>query len=503
LAQVNLERTRPRLIEADTPCLLLQDRPFLGATMAAETGMLSKCIAEFVGTYLLVLTVGCNVLAGNAIWGGLSIAMVLSVAIYAFGGVSGANFNPAVSITLGLSQTMGGPGMDWKTVAIYCGVQVAAGILAALSYTGLFYDAFSLGPAKGFGWINAGICEVLYTFMLCFVVMNVAAAKKNIQEKNQYYGLAIGFVLVAGVYGAGSVSGGCLNPAVSIGIDVSNASTWGTFGWFGWCLAYTVFQIMGAALAAVAFSLVRPEDFDRESISPRVKKLISEFLGTFILVLTVGLNSLGHSPAAVLSIAASLTSMIYALGDVSGAHFNPAVTLAIFVSGRDKDLTAQEAAYYVLAQLGGGLVAAATYAGIYNGNVVPLAPRGDFGWAEVGIAETIFTFVLCLVVLSVAVSEQTKTKDMFGFAIGSCITVGGFAIGGISGGSLNPAVSLGIAMPHLVHGGGFFYEAAVYTMFEIIGGVLAAGIFNITHEAESSAKTAELKEDMVGEASVA
>merc|ERR1740138_1798508 len=142
-----------------------------------------------------------------------------------------------------------------------------------------------------------------------------------------------------------------------------------------------------------------------------------------MLVLTVGLNSLSHSPGSVVSIAASLTSMIYALGDVSGAHFNPAVTLAIFVSLRDKDFTAEEAAYYVLTQLGGGLVAAGTYAGIYHGNVVPLEPRGDFGWAAVGVAETVFTFVLCLVVLSVAVSEKTKTKDMFGFAIGSCITV--------------------------------------------------------------------------------
>jgi len=468
--------------------------------MAAATGMLAKCVAEFVGTYLLVFTVGCNVLAGNAIWGGMSIASVLSVAIYSFAGVSGANFNPAVSITLGISKQIGGPGMDWQPVGIYCGVQVVAGILAAASYAMLFWDTFSLGPAKGFSWVNAASCEILYTFMLCFVVLNVAAAKKNIQEKNQYFGLAIGFVLVAGVYGTGSVSGGCLNPAVATGIDVSSAGA--GFG-FGWCLAYTAFEIVGAALAVGAFYLVRPEDFGREVSTPRMQKLTSEFLGTFILVLTVGLNSLSNSPGAVVSIAAALMCMIYALGDVSGAHFNPAVTLSIFVSGRAKDFTAEDAGYYVVTQLIAGIVASTAYSSIYHGDAPPLGPKGDFGWAEVAIAETVFTSVLCLVVLSVAVSELTKTADMFGFAIGSCITVGGFAIGGISGGSLNPAVSLGIAMPHLVHGGGFFYEAAVYTMFEIIGGVLAAGIFNITHEAESSAKTAELKEDMVGEASVA
>merc|ERR1719263_727899 len=125
--------------------------------------------------------------------------------------------------------------------------------------------------------------------------------------------------------------------------------------------------------------LVRPEDFGREPISPRAQKLMSEFLGTFFLVLTVGLNCLGHSPAAVISIAASLMCMIYALGDVSGAHFNPAVTLAIFVSGRCPDFTMKDAGLYAVTQMAGGLAASATYASIYHGDVVPLAPKGDFG----------------------------------------------------------------------------------------------------------------------------
>ena len=79
-----------------------------------------------MGTFLLVLTVGCNVLGGNATWGGVSIAFVLMVSIYAMGAVSGANFNPAVSVTLGISKAMGGPGLDWKTVAQYSAVQTPA-----------------------------------------------------------------------------------------------------------------------------------------------------------------------------------------------------------------------------------------------------------------------------------------------------------------------------------------------------------------------------------------
>merc|ERR1719377_6077 len=110
--------------------------------------------------------------------------------------------------------------MNWGEVGMYCFVQVLAGIVAAFSYAILFWNAFNLGPSKGFGALSAGLCEILYTFMLCFVVLNVAAVKKGCQP---WFGLAIGFVIVAGAYGAGAVSGGCFNPAVAFGIDVSSA----------------------------------------------------------------------------------------------------------------------------------------------------------------------------------------------------------------------------------------------------------------------------------------
>merc|ERR1740138_1199977 len=174
--------------------------------------------------------------------------------------------------------------------------------------------------------------------------MNVAAAKKNVQEKNQYYGLAIGFVIVAGAYGAGAVSGGCFNPAVALGIDVSSAGLG-----FGWCGPYILFELVGAGLAAALFQVVRPGDFGGEKTA--TTELVSEFLGTYMLVLTVGLNVLGKSKAGAYSIAASLMCMIYALGDVSGAHFNPAVTVAVLASGRCPDLTISKASSFIATQL--------------------------------------------------------------------------------------------------------------------------------------------------------
>lgn len=443
--------------------------------MAPDPSAKSKLVAEFVGTFLLVFTVGCNVLAGNSTWAGVSIACVLMVAIYALGAISGANFNPAVSVTLGISKAMGGPGMDWKTVCTYCGVQCLAGVLAAITYSLLWGETFNLSPSEGFGWINACMCEFIYTFVLCFVVMNVAAAKKNVAEKNQYYGIAIGFVIIAGAYGAGAVSGGCFNPAVALGIDVASAGIG-----FGWCIPYAVFEIAGAAMAAVFFKLVRPDDFGGHK-TPQTE-LISELLGTYVLIVTVGLNVLGSSPAGAFSIAAGLTSMIYALGDVSGAHFNPAVTVAILASGRCPELTITKAATFIGAQIVGGILAACTYVFIYAGQAFPLAPVGKSTWYQVGVAEFVFTFVLCYVVLCVAVSSRTKSTQMFGFLIGSCVTVGGCAIGSISGGSLNPAVSFGIATGYASVSS--FSNACMYAGIEFVAGLAAGGIFKVTHGVE-------------------
>ncbi|CAE7632702.1 NIP4-1 [Symbiodinium sp. CCMP2456] len=123
--------------------------------------------------------------------------------IQSFGKISGGNFNPAVSVALGCTKTLGGPGMEWGQVMIYCFVQIVAGIAAALASTVLCGKSFPVAATPGYSTLSAGVCEYFYTFMLTFVVLNVAAAKKNDEEKGQYYGLAIGFTVIAGAYGGG------------------------------------------------------------------------------------------------------------------------------------------------------------------------------------------------------------------------------------------------------------------------------------------------------------
>jgi len=323
--------------------------------------------------------------------------------------------------------------------------------------------------------------EILYTFMLCFVVLNVACCSAS--NRNEYYGLAIGFVIIAGGYAAGGISGAAFNPAVAFGVDVSSLGLG-----FGWSFAYLSYELTGAALASLSFAIVHPEEFLNEQGAPRrvnqtIKNLFSEFLGTYFLVLTVGLNVLGGSPAAAWSIAASLMCMIYALGNVSGAHFNPAVTLAILLSGRQKIKGGLlEACGYMFIQILAGVLAGGTYSLIMGGSF-GLGPGPKYGWLAVCIAEIMFTFILCFVVLNVATVADAPTKDFFGLSIGMCVTVGGYAIGAISGGSLNPAVSIGIDTAHAIHGN-FWSNCLLYTGLECVGGALAAAFFFGVHPNE-------------------
>jgi aquaporin Z len=445
----------------------------------AEESMMSKLCAEFIGTYLLVFTIGCNILTNGSVFAATSIACVLMVSIYALGGVSGANFNPAVSVTLGLSKKL-----EWKDVLMYSVVQIFAGILAGLSYSAMFWKSFYLQPGDGFSWWEAALAEILYTFMLCFVVLNVATAGKN--AGNQFFGLAIGFVIIAGGYAAGNISGGAFNPAVALGIDISSKG----LGYYGWMYAF--FELLGAALAAGYFRLVRPDEFGSSFEYSLGTKLASEFIGTFYLVLTVGLNILGKSPAPVWSIAAALMVMIYALGNCSGAHFNPAVTLAIMLSGRGK-CPPVDGACYMGVQILGGIVAAFLYSGMHDGKSFPLSAgaittstgdKVEFGYGGVAFAEILFTFLLCYVVLCVATVRE-PSKDFFGLAIASCVTAGGYAIGAVSGGSLNPAVSFGISSSNITApGGGAFYKCLIWSLFEFLGAGLAAGAFHVTHPSE-------------------
>jgi len=431
--------------------------------MGAEA---KKLVSEFVGTFLLVFTVGCNTVAtASGTWAALSIASVLMVSIYALGGVSGGHFNPAVSLAVylhGDKDNVDSPG----ALGAYMATQLFAGVVAGFSSLAMHGEAVQLAPGEGYSYGGVAVVETLYTFMLCFVVL-MGAVKGGAAEA---FGLAIGFVIVAGGYGGGFISGGAFNPAVALGVDVGSSYK-GVY----WCFVYMAFEFLGAALAyAVSNFLTKNGDWTLG------QKLTSEFLGTFFLVFTVGLNVIGGSPAPALSIAAALMCMIYALGQVSGAHFNPAVTLAIQLSNKttDKGGSWGVSGPYMGAQLLGGLAAGMTYC-LLTGGSVPLGPGAGHNQGTAAFAEIVYTFVLAFTVLNVACSAATNAQTcIFGLAIGFCIVTGGYAIGPISGGSLNPAVSFGLDTSNLLTKGGSYGNFVSYSIYEFVGAAIAFGAYS-------------------------
>jgi len=432
------------------------------------------CVSEFIGTFLLVLTVGCNTVAtANGVFAALSIATVLTVSIYALGTVSGAHFNPAVTTSAFLAGACSA-----GRLGTYVAVQLVAGVLAGVASAWLHGDAANLQPGvepgsgEPFGFMAVLAAETAYTFLLCFVVLRTAVSKAN--EGNEFFGLAIGFVIVAGGYAAGWISGGAFNPAVAVGVDVGSSRD-GIF----WCLPYTCFELVGASLAAVAHKFLELEGKAEPS---RSQVIASEFIGTYFLVLTVALNVAGASPAIALSIGASLMCGVYALGSVSGAHFNPAVTLALTLTN---NAPASLAPTYMCAQLVGGLAGAFTSLGM-TGRSVPLAHGTGYGWGGVAVAEVVYTFVLCFVVLNVATPRGGQLSHMHGLAVGFCIVAGGFAIGSVSGGSLNPAVSVALDTSHALTGGKWI-NCLGYVVLEFVGAGLAAAAYSVCRPEQKKA----------------
>ena len=195
--------------------------------------MAARCIAEFVGTFTLVFTMGCNVLGDHSAWGGASFGYVLMICIYAFASISNATFNPAVSATLGFDKSLGGAGMDWFFVSVYCVVQIVAGGHRGLCLLRSLRELLQIATGGRFrGTVPADVTDTMCAFMLGLVVFSGADTKGN--TPNTFYGLAIGFVIITGAYGAGALLGGCSNPAIAIGIDTASIH----FG-FGWCLFCT------------------------------------------------------------------------------------------------------------------------------------------------------------------------------------------------------------------------------------------------------------------------
>ena len=178
----------------------------------------------------------------------LAAGAVLMVMVYAGGHISGGHDNPAVTVA---ALWRGRIGLG--DAVAYWIVQFVAGVVAGLAARAVVdtVTVAALHPS-GHALVATAVVELLFTFALCYVVLNVATSRD--QVGNSFFGLAIGFTVLAGAFAVGGISGGAFNPAVTLGAATAGVFAWSTL----W--VYIVVQAVAGAAAGLAFLALNPAD---------------------------------------------------------------------------------------------------------------------------------------------------------------------------------------------------------------------------------------------------
>lgn len=199
-----------------------------------------------------------------------------------------------------------------------------------------------------------------------------------------------------------------------------------------------------------------------------MKTYVVEFIGTFFLVL-------GAAMYGAVGATLCLMVMIYAGGHISGAHFNPAVTLAMMIRGK---ATTKEAIPYWIAQFAGGIVAAVIACYLFGKEGTGDCVVTPGGTIKALAAEIIGTFALAYVILNVATTKGTAGNSFYGIAIAGTVLAMASTVGSFSGGAFNPAVGVGLSIQKTF----CWQQIWIYFVGPLAGGALAAIVFNYINE---------------------
>ncbi|MCB1136298.1 MAG: aquaporin family protein [Chlamydiia bacterium] len=202
-----------------------------------------------------------------------------------------------------------------------------------------------------------------------------------------------------------------------------------------------------------------------------MRDLVVEFLGTFFLVLTVGFS--GGDP---LAIGAVLMIMVYIGGHLSGGHYNPAVSTAVWLRGR---LRTSRWLAYMLAQIVGACTAGCLY---YFLNDSFFGPTPNVPVSHAVILEFIYTLALCLTVLTVATTAKLKGNQIYGLAIGFAVLAGVASIGSMTGAALNPAVATGPALTRFLFGTASWSVLWIYWVGPMAAGMVAGILYRFIYK---------------------
>jgi aquaporin Z len=206
-----------------------------------------KYAVEFIGTFFLAFAVGMAALSGSA-FTPLAAGATLMVMVYAGGHISGGHYNPAVTLAALVRGRIG-----IRDAVGYWIVQAVAGVVAGALARALVNPAtVKTLTLTGHTEAAAAVAELLITFALCYVVLNVATSKD--QPNNGFFGLAIGFTVAAGAFAVGGLSGGVFNPAVALGGATAGLFAWSTI----W--VYLLVELGAGVAAGLAFRALNPDD---------------------------------------------------------------------------------------------------------------------------------------------------------------------------------------------------------------------------------------------------
>lgn len=175
--------------------------------------LLKKCFVELLGTFFFIFTICCSIFPnGRGAFPPLAIGFALIVLVYMGGTISGGHYNPAVSLAASVRGAL-----KWRDFIPYVISQIIGGSLGAL-IAGYIVAIPPYSNETSFSIIPMTICEFLFTFLLCYVVLQVTTSEKT--KGNSYFGFAIGSVVLIGLLATVGTCYGAFNPAVALGLLV-------------------------------------------------------------------------------------------------------------------------------------------------------------------------------------------------------------------------------------------------------------------------------------------
>jgi len=446
-------------------------------------------MVEFIGTFFLSQLVASKYVF--AIDGSQPIALGLGYVgiLYATFPISGGQLNPAVTCGLLYRRKLS------LREGLCCIVaQLLGGIFAGLVSYAIFNSNWdNVGYpeiSEGFHASNAFVAEILESFLLVTVYMNATTTKA--QEGKSFYGVAVGFVVLSTALLEATQRSTCNNSAVAMLalLQGSYKDLW----------VYFCAPLIGSLFACLAFPILNPaeDQHDISTAAKRLASLLTEFIGTFYLSYTVGMSVNAASFSnGFCAIGMMVASLIYMGAAISGAQYNPAVSLAIFIrrrwssSSRAPTMKVVDLVMYsivqVLASFAGALVAG--YVNQDVGGITTFKVNTDHYTLFAGVVvEALYSFLLCFTVLMSGTLRYVQGNSYYGMACGFVVTAGIAAVSNISGGVFNPALGVSlpiIAMKHVK-------DIWVYVVGPYFGAVVAALVVNFVSFVEDGAEKTDL-----------